>query len=287
MSVELKHTNVKTNGVTLHVVQAGREDAPLMILLHGFPEFWYGWKQQIDPLVALGYRVWVPDQRGYNLSDKPKGIRAYNLDETSADVIGLIDAAGCEKVIVIGHDWGAAVTWWLANKYPERLEKIVILNVPHHKVFAKTLRASGEQRRKSRYMVFFQIRWLPEILIRLDGWRAFTRQTLLSSRPGTFSNADLEEYRKAWSQPGALTGMINWYRAVRTVRAAQNPRVTIPTLVIWGKRDHVLGCEMAQPSIDLCDNGRLVYIDDASHWVQHEAAERVNSLIGEFLAERP
>jgi hypothetical protein len=99
MSVELKHTNVKTNGVTLHVVQAGREDAPLMILLHGFPEFWYGWKQQIDPLVALGYRVWVPDQRGYNLSDKPKGIRAYNLDETSADVIGLIDAAGCEKVM--------------------------------------------------------------------------------------------------------------------------------------------------------------------------------------------
>jgi pimeloyl-ACP methyl ester carboxylesterase len=280
------HASIKTNGINLHVVQTGPEDGPLVILLHGFPEFWYGWREQIDFLAGQGFRVWAPDQRGYNLSDKPKGLAAYNLDQLSADVIGLIDAAGREKAFLVGHDWGAAVAWWTACKYPERLSKMVILNVPHHKVFRETLNKDGEQRRKSWYIAFFQIPWLPEVLGGLRNTETFAQSLQQTSRPGTFTEADLAEYRKAWSQPGALTSMMNWYRAVvQKPPRAPDPRVKVPTLVLWGKKDHFLKHEMAQASIELCDDGRLVYFDDATHWLHHEEPERVNQLMAEFLHE--
>lgn len=279
------HTTVKTNGVNLHVVQAGPLDGPLVILLHGFPDFWYGWRRQIDYLAAQGFRVWAPDQRGYNLSDKPKGIAAYSPDELSADVIGLIEAAGCEQTLLVGHDVGAAVAWWTACKYPERLTKMVILNVPHHQVFRKTLRTDSEQRRKSWYIALFQLPFLPEFLSGLGNTNAFARALTTSSLPGTFSEADLAEYRKSWAQPGALTGILNWYRgAVRAYPKVQpDPRVKVPTLILWGKNDIALKVEMAQASVDLCNDGRLVYFDKATHWVSHEELERVNNLIGEFL----
>ena len=284
-SAPLEHTRVPTNGVTLHVVQAGPLDGPLVILLHGFPEFWYGWHKQIDALVEAGYRVWIPDQRGYNLSDKPKGIAPYNMDETAADVIGLIDAAGRQKAHVIGHDWGAAVAWRTAMKYRERLEKLVILNVPHPTVSGRTIRRHPIQRRKSWYIFFFQIPWLPEQLIRLNNWRGFIANGLGRARPGAFSEADIDEYRKAWSQPGAMTAMINWYRAVRRTPPKSPPdrRVSTPTLIIWGVHDDYIIPEAAQMSLDFCDNARLEYIESATHWVQHDEPERVNRLIVEFL----
>jgi epoxide hydrolase 4 len=281
------HTTLKTNGINLHVVQAGPQHGPLVILLHGFPEFWYGWCQQIDYLVAQGYRVWVPDQRGYNLSDKPQTIAAYNLDELSADVIGLIDAAGQETTLLVGHDWGAAVAWWTACKYPERLSKMVILNVPHHKVFGKTFNTDPQQRRKSWYMAFFQLPFLPEFMLGLGNTNGLARALKTTSRPGTFSDADIAEYRIAWAQPGALTAMLNWYRAAFKTPPKQqpDPRVTVPTLILWGKQDNVLKWEMAQASVELCDDGRLVYFDEATHWIAHEEPERVNTLISEFFKE--
>ena len=275
------HATIKTNGINLHVVQAGPQGGPLVILLHGFPEFWYGWRKQIDYLVAQGFRVWAPDQRGYNLSDKPKGIAAYNLDELSADVVGLIDAAGQEKCLLVGHDWGAGVAWWTACKYPERLSKMVILNVPHHKVFRKTVNTNPEQRRKSWYFGFFQLPFLPEVIVSLGMARALKT----SSRPGTFTDADIAEYRQAWAQPGALTAMINWYRAALKTPPKQQPdsRVKVRTLILWGKNDVALISAMAQESVELCAEGRLVYFDDATHWIAHEEPERVNMLIGEFF----
>jgi pimeloyl-ACP methyl ester carboxylesterase len=122
---------VETNGITLHTVQAGPADGPLVILLHGFPEFWYGWHEQIRPLAEAGFRVVVPDQRGYNLSDKPDGVERYRIDELSRDVVGLIDAAGREQAAVVGHDWGAAVAWWTALHHADRVSKLVAVNVPH------------------------------------------------------------------------------------------------------------------------------------------------------------
>lgn len=282
----MTHAYIETNKpsgnpVNLHVVQAGPEDGPLIILLHGFPEFWYGWKHQIEPLAEAGFRVWVPDQRGYNLSDKPTGTDAYRLDTLVADVIGLIDAAGRQKAVIVGHDWGAAVAWWTAVSHPERVERLVVMNVPHPIVMKKFARRDLGQLRRSWYIGFFQLPWLPETLSRLGNWAAFARTLLSSSRPGTFRRVDLAQYKTAWSQPGAVTAMINWYRAALQKPPARQStiRVTVPTLLIWGTHDKFLKRDMAQPSIDLCDNGRVVFLENATHWVQHEEVERVNELI--------
>ncbi len=288
-STDFEHTFINTNGIRLHVVQSGPVDGPLVILLHGFPEFWYGWSKQIPALAAAGYRVWAPDQRGYNLSDKPKGIDAYTLDRLAADILGLIDASGRDKVFLIGHDWGAAVTWWTALKYPERLTKIAVLNVPHPVVMNRILRASFAQLRKSWYIFFFQIPWLPETLVRINDWRAGVQTLKASGRADTFSEADFDRYREAWAQPGAYTAMLNWYRALVQRRPnvrLSSVRITVPTLLIWGVQDVALSREMAQPSIDLCDDGRLVFIEEATHWVQHDEPAQVNQLLLEFLATK-
>ena len=281
----MDHSQIKTNGIHLHVAQAGPKDGPLVILLHGFPEFWYGWRHQISFLADAGYRVWAPDQRGYNLSEKPDRIADYRIDALAADVIGLIDAAGRKKAFLIGHDWGAAVAWFIARTDPERLKRMVILNVPHGAVMQTHLRRNPAQRRRSWYIYFFQIPWLPEMLSRLGNWAPIARTLIRSSRPGTFSRKELAVYRRAWSQPKAFRSMVNWYRAVVQQPPAppENKRVSVPTLLIWGVHDLFLGREMAQPSINLCDDGRLVFFEEATHWVQHEEGEGVNSLIGKFL----
>src|SRR5919108_2249250 len=177
---------ISTNGVKLHVVQAGSLDGKLLIFLHGFPEFWFGWRHQIDFFAQQGFRVWVPDQRGYNLSDKPKGLDAYNIDQLAGDVVGLIDAANVKKAYIVGHDWGASVAWWTAITYPERVERLVILNVPHPVVMRKKLQSSFAQLRKSWYIFFFQLSWLPEALARMNNFSAVVQSMQNSSRPGTF-----------------------------------------------------------------------------------------------------
>lgn len=279
------HEFVETNGVRLHVVMAGPKDGEPVILLHGFPEFWYGWRNQIDFLAERGYRVIVPDQRGYNLSDKPKALAAYNLDALSGDVIGLIDYLKRDKVFLVGHDWGGGVAWFTANKYPDRLKKLAILNVPHHSAFRKYLNQNREQQRRSWYMFFFQVPFVPEFLSGVNQAEGLALALQTTSRPGTFTDADLAEYRKAWIQPGALTGMINWYRAgARTPpEKLLNKRITVPTLVLWGKKDTALNWELAEKSIELCDDGRVIYFENASHWVQHEEAEQVNNHLADFL----
>jgi epoxide hydrolase 4 len=290
MSAHLEHKMVSTNGINLHVVFAGPENGKPVILLHGFPEFWRGWLKQIEPLAKAGYRVFVPDQRGYNLSDKPKGISSYHIDFLAQDVVGLMDAIGREKAIVIGHDWDAAVAWHLATYYPERVEKLGILNVPHPLVMMQTLRSSFRQLRKSWYMFFFQIPWLPEWVLGRKNAQGAAELLKQSGKPGTFTAEDLKEYRKAWTQPGELTAMINWYRsAIRSGLGGglklsdAMPQIRVPTLMLWGKQDVALSHEMAQPSIDLCDKGELVFFDDATHWVQHDKAKEVTDLILEFL----
>jgi pimeloyl-ACP methyl ester carboxylesterase len=281
----VRERSVLTNGVRLHVVEAGPEDGPLLILLHGFPEFWYGWHKQIEPFAAAGYRVLVPDQRGYNLSDKPRGLAAYNLDQLALDVVGLIDEAGREKAYLAAHDWGGAAAWWVGVKHPQRLERLAVLNCPHPRVLRRTLRTNPAQRKKSWYIFYYQLPWLPERTM-AKGNFAFAQKALTAtSRRGTFSEDDLARYREAWAQPGALTAMINWYRAAlrRPPARPESSRVTVPTLLVWGVKDRFLGRELAQPSLDLCDQGQLVFLDDATHWVQHEAPERVTGLLREFF----
>ncbi|KTG09457.1 alpha/beta hydrolase [Haloprofundus marisrubri] len=279
-------TYVETNGIRLHTVQAGPEDGPLVVLLHGFPEFWYGWHDQIRPLANAGFRVVVPDQRGYNLSDKPDDLSAYDIDELAADVVGLLDALGRDTAAVVGHDWGAAVAWWVALHYPDRVDHLGIINVPHPTVFRRTLKRSVSQKLRSWYMGFFQVPQVPERLSKAGDFRLLVRTMRQSSEPGTFSRSDFERYRQAWGQPGAFTGMVNWYRAVARSRPnPENGHVKPPTLVIWGAKDQFLKKSMARESVDMCEHGRLVMLDDATHWVQHEHPVRVSQLLKEFLAE--
>jgi pimeloyl-ACP methyl ester carboxylesterase len=279
-------TYIETNGIKLHVVMAGPEDGQPVILLHGFPEFWRGWSKQIEPLAEAGYRVIVPDQRGYNLSDKPKGVRSYRVDTLVDDILGLMDALGYEKVNLIGHDWGAVVAWALAIWHPEQLRKLGILNAPHPAVMLNFLRRGDpEQLRRSWYVFAFQVPWLPEYFMRKNDWRNTVRALRGSGKIHTFTNEDIAEYKQAWSQPGAMTAMLNWYRAaVRYLpKLLKDVRVKVPTLMLWGMQDVALSHRMARLSIDYCEDGALVFFEDATHWVQHDEAENVTKLLLEFL----
>ena len=274
----MKHTSIATNGVKLHVVQAGDPQGPLVIFLHGFPDFWYGWRRQIGALAAAGFRVWAPDQRGYNLSDKPGGVADYGLDLLAQDIVGLMDAAGVERASVVGHDWGGAVAWWLGLHHSDRVAKLAILNSPHPAAFTRYLRNNRRQQVKSAYMAFFQLPRLPEFASRHFGKWALRR----SSLPGTFSDEDLAQYQTAWNQPGALTAMINWYRASRqrlNVSPMHNLTVATPTQIIWGADDAFFEPGLAELSLELCTNGKLKMAPDATHWVQHEAPDEVSQLL--------
>ncbi|HEY7216574.1 MAG TPA: alpha/beta hydrolase [Thermoanaerobaculia bacterium] len=288
MEAELqpRHRTIATNGVRLHAVEAGPESGPLLLLLHGFPEHWYGWRRQIEPLAAAGFRVLAPDQRGYNLSDKPRRVSAYDLDTLALDVVGLIDEAGAAKARVVAHDWGGLVGWWLGIKHPERLERLALLNAPHPQAMRRALLRSPKQRGRSSYIFYFQLPWLPERTFRRHNFAYAARALQRTSRPGTFSDADVDLYRQAWSQPGAVRSMIHWYRAALRAqpRWPASPRVRVPALLLWGAKDRFLGRELAQASLGFCDDGRLEFFPEATHWIQHEEAERVNERLLDFFA---
>jgi pimeloyl-ACP methyl ester carboxylesterase len=270
--------------VRLHAVAAGPIDGPVVVLLHGFPEFWYGWRRQIEPLAAAGFRVIVPDQRGYNLSGKPSGVSSYALTELVSDVIAIADQLGQKKIFLAGHDWGAAVAWSTALLHPQRISKLVVLNVPHPSVMRKFLSTRIRQLLRSWYMFFFQLPWLPETLFSANDFQIGVRALLRSSRAGTFSLEDLAQYRAAWSQPGAVTAMINWYRALFRLRAKFPDRtVHIPTRILWGERDAFLLLEMAKESLRYCTDAELYTFADATHWLQHEEHARVSELLIDFF----
>jgi epoxide hydrolase 4 len=281
---------IRTNNINLHVMTDGPENGTAVILLHGFPEFHYGWKKQIPALAQAGFRVIVPDQRGYNLSDKPKGILAYDVEILTRDIIALFDHFGLEKAFLVGHDWGAAVAWNVAISYPERLKKLVILNVPHPDVMSDFLLHNSTQRKKSWYVFFFQIPILVEWILRRNDFDQLTRMLSASGHKDTFTSQDLAEYKKSWSQAGALTAMLNWYRAAvqrgwRDAFKRNTParRVRVPTLMLWGKQDVALSHEMVEPSIALCDDGRVMIFEKATHWVQHDEPDAINKNLIEFL----
>ena len=281
----LEHDYVETNGVKLHVVKQGPEDGAVILMLHGFPEYWYGWRKQMSFLAAKGYRVWVPDQRGYNLSDKPEAVNAYHTDELVQDVAGLIEATGKDKVTLVGHDWGGIVAWQAARACPERIGRLVILNAPHEAAMTHYLPRHPFQLIRSSYIFFFLLRGLPEKLVEQSDWKLGISALKDSSNEGTFTQKDLELYKKAWSQPFAMRSMINWYRAnLKSLTMPElDPTVTVPTLIIWGRKDQFLGAGLAEKSLDFCENGKGILLGEATHWVHHEEPDRVNNLILDFI----
>ena len=286
--MELEHSTIETNGIKIHVAQAGPKSGVPVVLLHGFPEFWYGWRKQIPALVEAGCRVIVPDQRGYNLSDKPKDIKSYGVFTLVDDIIGLIHALGYEKVNLVGHDWGAVVAWTLAIKYPERLHRLSIMNVPHPAVMKRFLQRDFEQFRRSWYVFFFQLPWLPEAGLKQNDWRGAVSALRDTSKPNSFTDDDIVKYKEAWSQPGAMTAMINWYRAVirHMPKLPNNPRIKVPTLMMWGMKDFALSHRMARPSMDYVDEGNLILFPEATHWVHLDAAEEVNHYLIDFIFDK-
>jgi pimeloyl-ACP methyl ester carboxylesterase len=279
------HRYADLGGVRLHYVEAG--EGPLVVLLHGFPEFWFSWRFQIPALAEAGFRVVAPDMRGYNLSDKPKGVESYALERLARDVERLIGALGEERAVVVGHDWGGIVAWAVAMLHPERVERLVILNVPHPERFSRGLR-TPRQLLKSLYAFFFQIPWLPEKVLRAGDF-AIVRSVFRNDpvRPGTFGERDIDRYVGALSRPGALTAPINYYRALArrapSVARALRRRIEAPVLVIWGQRDLFLLPELARPDPALVPDARVRRLPDASHWVQQDRPERVNALLLDFL----
>ena len=265
-------------------MEAGPADGPLILLLHGFPEGHLAWRHQIGPLAEAGFRVIAPDQRGYGGSDKPSGVDAYRIDVLAQDILGLADSVGHRRFRIVGHDWGGLVAWWLATHHGDRIERAAILNAPNPSAIGRYIARSFTQRLRSAYVLFFQIPALPEALLRAGNFRQLIATLRKTGKPGTFSNAVLADYRCLWSMPGALTGMLNWYRALpKRPAPLHGERVRVPTLVLWGAKDRFLEQGLADASMALCDQGRLLKLPEGTHWLQHEEPAVINrELIGFF-----
>jgi pimeloyl-ACP methyl ester carboxylesterase len=282
---QIDHTSVIVNGVSLHVAQAGPADGPLVVLLHGFPEFWFEWRDFFSPLAQAGFRVVAPDQRGYNLSSKPQGVAAYRLDLLADDIFALADALGRKTFRVVGHDWGATVAWWMATRNQARLERLVTMDAPHPAVWMSAVRTDREQRRKSWYVQALRIPWLPEFLIRLGGYSGLTKALTSAARKDAFTPEILAQYKTAWRQPGALTAMINWYRAVTADDLTPPPAksLNVPTLILWGDKDIYVGPKLAEACAALCADARVVHFPQAGHWLPHDEREAVTAHLLAFL----
>lgn len=285
---DLHYEMIRTRGLRFQVATAG-EGEKLALLLHGFPECAYSYRHQIPLLVSLGYRVWAPNLRGYGHTDRPTGVSSYTMDLLENDVTDLIDASGAKSVLLVGHDWGGLIAWSYAMNGTRPLERLVVLNFPHPALFFPGLRTRA-QRKRSWYIGLFQVPWLPEKLIGYD--RAAWLQRVVRSmavHQDRFSQVDIDVIRDQASLPGALTAMLNYYRAEFRARLAGRQReygaqVRVPTLLIWGERDTALGKELTYGTQRYVSDLTVRYIPDASHWVQQDAPDAVNRELTAFLA---
>jgi pimeloyl-ACP methyl ester carboxylesterase len=285
VEARFQHRFVEGDGVRLHCVEAGAGPArPLVVLLHGFPAFWWCWRAQMAALADAGMHVVAPDLRGYNLSDKPPRVRDYRIEKPAADVACLIQALGRERAVVVGHDWGGGVAWQVAMAHPERVERLAILNSPHPTRFLEGMRRL-KQMRKSWYIFFFQLPWLPERLL-LANECLFLRR---SFEVEGFSPAEIQRYAEAFARDGAARSALAYYRATMRAAVTKNtPKlrpVEAPVLIVWGTGDKYLGQELAMPESKWAPNARLELVAGAGHWVMRDAAQRVNDLLVEYASD--
>lgn len=279
-----QHRKVATNGIELHYVTQG--EGALMLFLHGFPEFWYSWRHQI-PEFARDHKVVALDLRGYGESDRPQARSAYSIDELLDDVKGVIATLGYEHCILVGHDWGGAIAWHFVYRYPNLVERLIILNLPHPAKFAQGLR-TWQQLSRSWYIFFFQLPIVPELLLRANLQQAM-EQTFrgMAIDKQAFSDEDIEAYTAALAKPGALTAALNYYRNLFSwlLFPSDWPVLTqIPTLMIWGEEDMALGKELSEGTEAYVQDFQIRYIPNCSHWVQQERPQLVNRYIRVFLA---
>ncbi len=279
---------VTANGLRFEVDMCG-SGKKLALCLHGFPEHAYSWRHQLPMLAEMGYLAWAPNLRGYGNTSRPVGVANYAMPHLLADVAGIIDASGAEEVVLIAHDWGGVIAWEFALRNIRPLKRLVVMNIPHPKMFAREIR-TWAQLKRSWYIFFFQLPWLPEWALGRDGAKgigeAFRGMAVDKSR---FPDAVLDVYRRNASQPGALTAMINYYRAIfRGGAQPEQPRIRgkldVPTLMIWGEQDTALGKELTYGTENLVEDFTIHYLPGVSHWVQQEAPEKVNEILRGWLS---
>jgi pimeloyl-ACP methyl ester carboxylesterase len=271
--------NCEVGGITLHYAEAG--DGPLIVLLHGFPESWYSWRKQMPALAAAGFRVTAVDLRGYNDSSKPPEIGAYQLPDLAKDIAGFIAQSGDASCILAGHDWGGAVAWFVAMLHPHLVERLIILNSPHPVPYLREMRRSWRQKWRAKYQLFFQPPYLPELAMGAFRYRMLRRSL---ARLGRFTAEEIERYVEAWSKPGSLRAMSNYYRAAarrKGMHRVMRP-ITAPTLMIWGDRDPFFTAATLRDFNEYVPNLRIDHIPDAGHFVQTDAPDRVNELMIDF-----
>lgn len=276
---------VVANGQTFEVAEAGQGDH-LILCLHGFPELNYSWRFQMPLLAGMGYRVWAPNQRGYGASYRPKGVASYTADKIVEDAAALFDASGARKLTLVAHDWGGAIAWLFAIWKKRPIGRLIVMNLPHPACFAEALK-HGPQRRRSWYMAFFQLPFLPERMMGARNARgvreSFRGMAIDKSR---FPDQVLDVYAEAAQRPGALTAMINWYRAAARHRASMrigDGKVDVPTLIVWGEQDKALGLETLDGTDRYVADLTIRRLPGVSHWVQQEAPEKVNAILMDWL----
>ncbi|MCU0492660.1 MAG: alpha/beta hydrolase [Chloroflexaceae bacterium] len=282
----MQHSYISVNGIRMHYVSAG--SGPLLLLLHGFPEFWYSWRHQIAAF-SPHFTVVAPDLRGYNETDKPTW--GYEIDVLVQDVVELIEKLGFQQAYLSGHDWGGMVAWVTAMTFPHRVARLMALNIPHPACFARELRTNPRQRAQSWYAGMFQLPFLPEAVLSANDYAAIElaiRGTAVHKE--RFTDEDIAAYKDAISKPGALTAALNWYRAVgrtggRGLFRDVNFHVPMPTLHIWGEKDTALAVETTNGTEQYVPNYTLHRIPDASHWVQQDRPDLVNDYMRAFLAD--
>lgn len=275
------HRRVDVGEVGLHLVEAGA--GPLVVFLHGFPEFWYSWRHQLPAVAAAGFRAVAPDLRGYNESDRPRRVADYRTARLVADVAGLIERLGGGPAVVVGHDWGGIVAWLVAMRRPDLVRGLVVMNAPHPGTFPRELRRP-RQLLRSWYTFFFQLPWLPEAVLRAGDYALLGRAL---RRGPAHSTGAVRRYKAAFARPGALSAAINYYRAAFQYRreAAEGVRpVRGPALVVWGDRDPFLNPHVLDGLPEWAPDARVVRLPQAGHWVQNDAPEAVNRALLAFLA---
>lgn len=288
---EITTRTIEANGLSFVIDEAGEGDN-VALFLHGFPESKHSWRHQLPLLAKLGWRAVAFDQRGYGDSSRPKGVKAYDLENLMADAGAVFDALGARRRLLIAHDWGAIVAWCFAMDRIRDLEGLVIMNVPHPAVFQADIRNNPAQRKKSWYVFFFQLPWLPELALTANGARAIGRAfSDMAVDKSRFTEADLAHYRQNALKPGAATAMVNWYRAgarngMKKWAPGKAPVIDIPTLMIWGEEDTALGIQLTEGYGPYVRDFTLQRLPGVSHWVQQEAPEAVNARLESWLKEK-
>jgi pimeloyl-ACP methyl ester carboxylesterase len=288
---EIGATRVQANGLDFEVATCGTGQR-FALCLHGFPECSYSWRFQMPMLARLGYTVWAPNLRGYGGTSRPSRVRDYRIRHLVDDVAGLIDAAGAGETLLVGHDWGGAIAWLFALAEIRPLERFVVMNLPHPLRFRRGLRTL-RQLRRSWYIFFFQLPWLPERLLSASGARRVSGMIRgTARRKEAFPGHVLEVYRQHAAQPGAVAAMLAYYRAYirypvdRELVRASFRTLHTPTLMIWGEEDTALGLELTSGTEDLVEDFTFRPIPGVSHWVQQEAPDTVNAMIEAWIEGR-